>query len=91
MLSKNGSKISDSPSYLYPRQKRMICKQSMGPICLLSQKNASYSNNAMAKWKGLNMIKVNLPIFFCQGPCGLTASPRMARPPLDHENSSSSP
>jgi hypothetical protein len=35
----------------------------MDKICLLSQKNSSNSNNAMVKWKGLDKIKVNLPIF----------------------------
>jgi hypothetical protein len=28
-----------------------------------NQKNASKSNNMMAKWKGLDKIMVNLPIF----------------------------
>ncbi len=41
----------------------MICKQPMEQICLLCQKNASKSNNTMAKWKGLDKIKVTLPIF----------------------------
>jgi hypothetical protein len=37
--------------------------QTINQIRLLSQKNASNSNNTMAKWKGLDKIKVNLPIF----------------------------
>ncbi len=41
----------------------MICKQPMDQICLLSHKNASNNNNTMAQWKGLDKIKVNLPIF----------------------------
>ncbi len=34
---------------------------------LLSQKYASNSNNTMAKWKGLDKIKVSLPIFSVKG------------------------
>jgi hypothetical protein len=62
MLSKNSLKIRNFPLYLYSRKKRMICKQPMDHIPLLSQKNASNSNNTMAKWKCLDKIKVNLPI-----------------------------
>jgi hypothetical protein len=65
--------------------------QTIGQNRLLSQKNASNSYNTMAKDKCLDKIEVNLPVFFCQGPCGLTPSTRMARTLLDHENSSSSP
>jgi hypothetical protein len=41
----------------------MICKQAIDKIRLLGQKNASNSNNTKAKWKGLDKIKVNLPMF----------------------------
>ncbi len=41
----------------------MICKQPMDQIRLLSQKNASNRNNTMAKWTGLDKIKVTLSIF----------------------------
>jgi hypothetical protein len=37
--------------------------QTIDKICLLSQKNVSNSNNTIAKWKGLDKIKVDLPIF----------------------------
>jgi hypothetical protein len=47
--------------------------QTINQIHLLSQKNASNSNNTMATWKGLDKIKVNLPIFSVKGhavePC----------------------
>jgi hypothetical protein len=39
----------------------------MDQIHLLSQKNASNSNDTMAKWKGLDEIKVSLPIFSVKG------------------------
>ncbi len=41
----------------------MICKQPKDQISLLSQKNASNGNDTIAKWKGLDKIKVKLPIF----------------------------
>jgi hypothetical protein len=37
--------------------------QTTDQICLLNQKNALKNNNKMAKWKGLDKITVNLPIF----------------------------
>jgi hypothetical protein len=37
--------------------------QTTNQIRLLNQKNASKSKNTMAKWKGLDKIMVNLPIF----------------------------
>jgi hypothetical protein len=37
--------------------------QTIDQICLLNQKNALKNSNKMAKWKGLDMIMVNLPIF----------------------------
>jgi hypothetical protein len=63
MLPKNISKISDFPSYLYFKGERMICKQPFDQIRLFSQKNGSNSNETMARWKGLDKIKVNLLIF----------------------------
>ena len=45
----------------------MICNQPMDQIHLLSQKNASNSNNTMAKWKALERTKVILPIFSVKG------------------------
>ncbi len=45
----------------------MIFKQPMDQIRLLSQKNASKSNNTIAKWKGLDKTKVSLPIFSVKG------------------------
>ncbi len=51
MLSTNSLKISNFPSYLYFRQKWMICKQPMDQSRLLSQKNASNSNNTMENGK----------------------------------------
>jgi hypothetical protein len=67
MLLQNSYKISNLPLNLYSRQKRMICKQPNDQICLLSQKNASNSNITMAKWKGLDEIKVKLPIVSVKG------------------------
>ncbi len=37
--------------------------QTINQIPVLSQKNASNSYDTMAKWKGLDKIKVHLPIF----------------------------
>ncbi len=37
--------------------------QTLDQIHLLNQKNALESNNMMAKWKGLDKITVNSPIF----------------------------
>ncbi len=37
--------------------------QTIDQIRLLNQKNAYKSKNTMAKWKGLDKIMVNLPIF----------------------------
>jgi hypothetical protein len=37
--------------------------QSIDQIRLICQRNASNSNNTMAKWKGLDKTKVDLPIF----------------------------
>jgi hypothetical protein len=37
--------------------------QTIGQICLLNRKNALKNSNKMAKWKGLDKITVNLPIF----------------------------
>jgi hypothetical protein len=37
--------------------------QTIDQIRLLNQKNALKNNNKMANWKGLDKIKVNLPIF----------------------------
>jgi hypothetical protein len=37
--------------------------QTIDQIRLLNQKNALNSKNTMAKWKGLDKIMVNLPIF----------------------------
>jgi hypothetical protein len=65
--------------------------QTIDQICLLNQKNALNSKNTMAKWKGLDKDNGKFTYLFCQGPCGLTPSARMARTLLDHENSSSSP
>ena len=45
----------------------MICNQPMDHIRLLSQKNASNSNNTMAKWKALERTKVIVPIFSVKG------------------------
>ena len=45
----------------------MICNQPMDQIRLLSQKNASNTNNTMAKWKALERTKVILPIFSVKG------------------------
>ena len=45
----------------------MICNQPMDQIHLLSQKNASNTNNTMAKWKALERTKVILPIFSGKG------------------------
>jgi hypothetical protein len=40
--------------------------QTINQIHLLNQKNALKSNSMMAKWKGLDKIMVNLPIFFVE-------------------------
>ncbi len=45
----------------------MICNQPMDQICLLSQKNASNTNNTMAKWKALERTQVIFPIFSIKG------------------------
>jgi hypothetical protein len=37
--------------------------QAIEQIHLLNQKNALKNSNKMAKWKGLDKIAVNLPIF----------------------------
>jgi hypothetical protein len=37
--------------------------QTINQIRLLSQKNALKNSNKIAKWKGLDKITVNLPIF----------------------------
>jgi hypothetical protein len=37
--------------------------QTIDQIRLLNQKNALKDSNEMAKWKGLDKITVNLPIF----------------------------
>jgi hypothetical protein len=37
--------------------------QTIDQIRLLNQKNALKNNNKMAKWKGLDKLAVNLPIF----------------------------
>ncbi len=37
--------------------------QTIDQIYLLNQKNALHSKNTMAKWKGLDKIVINLPIF----------------------------
>jgi hypothetical protein len=37
--------------------------QTINQIRLLNQRNALKSNNMTAKWKGLEKITVNLPIF----------------------------
>jgi hypothetical protein len=37
--------------------------QTIDQIHLLNQKNALKNSNKMAKWKGLDKIMVNLPIF----------------------------
>jgi hypothetical protein len=37
--------------------------QTIDGIHLLNQKNALKNNNKMAKWKGLDKIMINLPIF----------------------------
>jgi hypothetical protein len=37
--------------------------QTIDQVHLLGQNNASNSNKTMAKWKGLDKITVNLPIF----------------------------
>jgi hypothetical protein len=37
--------------------------QTINQIHLLNQKNALKNNNKMARWKGLDKIKENLPIF----------------------------
>jgi hypothetical protein len=37
--------------------------QTIDQIRLLNQKNALKSNNTMAKWKGLDKITGNVPIF----------------------------
>ncbi len=63
MPSKNSYKISNFPSCLYFRQKRMTCKQPIDQICLLSQEDSWNSNITMAKWKGLGKMKVYLPMF----------------------------
>jgi hypothetical protein len=59
--------------------------QTIDQIHLLSQKNASNSDDTMAKEKGLDEVEVNLPVFFCQGPCGLTPLARMTRTLLDNK------
>ncbi len=37
--------------------------QTMDQICLLNQKNSLKNNNKMTKWKGLDKMMINLPIF----------------------------
>jgi hypothetical protein len=63
MLSKNSPKLSNFPSNLQSRKKDNL--QSINQIRLLNQRktNLFENSNKMAKWKGLDKITVNLPIF----------------------------
>lgn len=60
MLSKNSPKLSNFPSNL-----KKDDLQSIDQIRLLNQRKANSltNSNKMAKWKGLDKIMVNLPIF----------------------------
>jgi hypothetical protein len=64
--------------------------QTIDQIRLLNQKNALKSNNKLEKWKGLDKITVNLPIFSVKVHVVYPLS-RDGWTLLDHENSSSSP
>jgi hypothetical protein len=60
-------------------------QQSTKSICL-TRKLPKKSNKKTAKWKGLDKDNSTFTYLFCQDPCGLTPSTRMARTLLDHEN-----
>ncbi len=64
MLSKNSPTISNFPSNLHSKMKmKKDDLQTIDQIHLLHRKNALKNSNKMAKWKGLDKIMVNLPIF----------------------------
>jgi hypothetical protein len=63
MLSKNSPIISNFPSIYNLDENEKDDLQTINQISLFNRKNALKNSIKMAKWKGLDKITVNLPIF----------------------------